>query len=627
MEVGSDQTLCEARVGGDAEAFAALVARYHGLVCAVAFGATGNRMLSEDVAQDAFVIAWRSRHELRDPSRFRNWICAIARHLALNTRRERRHDGFDDEAVGEEFDPDIRLDQEQRDALVWAALAKVPERYRRPLVLFYREEKSAAEVAAQLGISTANAMQRLTRGRRYLKEGVESMIERSLAAGKPQRQRATAVIAALGSDAELPSSAGAALEAARASIRPASLGATIMKVAIGAAAAAALLVTLNEGCASWDGPANDADEPGPNAARKSDPSGAAASRSTQRVSGPSDTPLARAAARAAAAGDGGLGLPRYRLSIIRHRMVAVHLDGGPSEVTAAYPADPDKPMRKVTGRVVDARGIPVPGAVVLAGATLTMSPLEHSIVGSDGDETDARGQFELEQIAAKPCFVIALDGNAGWSDFVQLEAGDRTAELELELRAPIRVSGQARRGNEPQEGIIAVIAHEKRVTLSVPTDSTGRFDTVFPRGTYELGFQPEQSGRLIRKKISARAGEHITWDPVVHIGTRLAVDAPVPAAHADKAFMVWVYVWPGKKTPATIAELKARAKQTRRDPEARRIGLGGEDLGELFEFTDLSPGDHTICASAEAPKETLAMTCTTVTLSGADDVLEVAMRW
>lgn len=143
-------------------------------MCAVAYGATGDAALSEDVAQDTFVVAWRARHTLRDPSRIRAWLCAIARHLALNTRRSRRHDPLDDDAaIPADVDLHARLERAQRDELVWQAIAAIPERYRVALVLYYREDKSVAEVATALGITQANALQRLSRGRRHVERGID----------------------------------------------------------------------------------------------------------------------------------------------------------------------------------------------------------------------------------------------------------------------------------------------------------------------------------------------------------------------------------------------------------------------------------------------------------------------
>ena len=52
------------------------------MVCAVAYAATHDRALAEDVAQETFLAAWRDVASLRDPAAVRPWLCRIARNLA-----------------------------------------------------------------------------------------------------------------------------------------------------------------------------------------------------------------------------------------------------------------------------------------------------------------------------------------------------------------------------------------------------------------------------------------------------------------------------------------------------------------------------------------------------------------
>jgi RNA polymerase sigma factor (sigma-70 family) len=611
------------------------------LVCAVAFGATGDQAISEDVAQDAFVVAWRARAELRDPSRFRSWICAIARHLALNTRRARRVDPIDDDDALGAADVDVhaRLERAQRDALVWEALAAMPERYRVPLVLFYREERSVAEVASQLGISTANALQRLARGRRYLKRGIEDSVERTLAASRPQRGRVAAIVAAVGSDIALPSSAGAALEAARASSGSVSWGVTMMKVALVAGTCAAGIVAMSWGCARWDGESRssaktehaevDVDDPPP-----SRPDGTHGG-GRDEAPGPGEPLRARASAGHGDGARDSVGLPAYRLSIVGDRQVAVNLEGGPSEVRGMSEAlgidPPERPAeqtRKVSGRVIDEHGAPVEGAVVITGQHLSMF-FGSSITGGDGDETDARGRFDVDQVAAEPCVLLALHADAGWSAIQRVAPGTNAVELEVQLSAPVTVSGRARRGEVPEVGYVVAMDADKRVKLSAGTDPQGRYEMLVPRDPLSLGFVVGDrvvDEMLASSPIDARSGKPIEWDPKVSTGTRLAVSAPVPEAHADRTTMVWTYVLPGREVPTDAADLQRRAKQDE-SVNQRTRGHGGIDLDEIFEYVDLPRGPYTICAHAEARNVALAMSCTVIEVSGKDEVQEVEIVW
>ncbi len=113
------------------EQFAEIVRRHQAGVCAVAYGVTGDRALSEDIAQDTFVAAWRGARALRDPSRLRGWLHGIARNLAHKARRRRRpvalEDGGDVAAAGDPAQEAVARDEAR---LAWSALRALPARYR-----------------------------------------------------------------------------------------------------------------------------------------------------------------------------------------------------------------------------------------------------------------------------------------------------------------------------------------------------------------------------------------------------------------------------------------------------------------------------------------------------------------
>ncbi|HEY8142931.1 MAG TPA: sigma-70 family RNA polymerase sigma factor [Kofleriaceae bacterium] len=222
--------------------FTDLVRRYQGLVCAVAYSATGDRAVSEEVAQEAFLVAWRKLPEMAEPPVMPGWLCGIARNLARNARRKLGRERPDPERAeaavdGQPTPLDSAADRESAD-LVWRALDDLPDDVREPLVLFYRSEQSVREVADNLGLSEEAARQRLSRGRKALKAGVAEMVERALAASKPGAAFTAAVVAALGKDA-LAAPAAAAPTSAAAS-GPAAI---LLPIAL-VAGAVALGVTL-----------------------------------------------------------------------------------------------------------------------------------------------------------------------------------------------------------------------------------------------------------------------------------------------------------------------------------------------------------------------------------------------
>ena len=118
-----------------------------------------------------FWISWKDREALTDRDRLRPWLCGIARNLTRQSLRARGAHatslGIDPEAGQPE--PDASMITAEEEALVWRSLAEIPETYREPLVLYYREQQSMVEVASALDVSVDAVKQRLSRGRSMLR--------------------------------------------------------------------------------------------------------------------------------------------------------------------------------------------------------------------------------------------------------------------------------------------------------------------------------------------------------------------------------------------------------------------------------------------------------------------------
>jgi len=224
----SDEELLEASRRGEREAFGALIERYQRVVCAVSYSRTGDHALSEDVAQDTFIAAWRQLGQLREAGRLRAWLCGIARNLARKARRRTEREApLENTVVFEGANPFDQAAEAESGRVVRDALLRVPETYRDVLVLYYRDQRSVRDVAAALGLSEAAALQRLARGRQYLADGVTDLVERALRAPRAPRNLAAVVLAAL-----------PALAPSRADAATSSHGGTMIKLAAVVTAAA-----------------------------------------------------------------------------------------------------------------------------------------------------------------------------------------------------------------------------------------------------------------------------------------------------------------------------------------------------------------------------------------------------
>lgn len=201
----SDADLVNLSLTGNREAFGSIVARHQSLVCSLAYSAVGNLAQSEELAQETFVAAWRQLPGLREPAKLRGWLCGIVRNLSHSSRRQQVRDPIhaaeplENAAVigSPEPSPLAQAIRQDEEAVMWRALALVPETYREPLVLFYRQHQSVASVAAALELSEDAVKMRLSRGRQLLHEQVLSLIEVSLSRTNPGAVFTTNVLATL----------------------------------------------------------------------------------------------------------------------------------------------------------------------------------------------------------------------------------------------------------------------------------------------------------------------------------------------------------------------------------------------------------------------------------------------
>ncbi len=200
-----ENELLQASLAGNTEAFGKVVHRYQSLVCAITYSATGDVGRSEELAQEAFLRAWRNLSQLEDTTKFRAWLCTIARNLAHASIRDRSRDMVEGAEPLEGCEPvvaagpgpvQVAMDKEHQE-LVWSAVQRIPEKYREPLVLFYRRQQSVSEVAADLELSEDTVRQRLHRGRQLIKAEVSSLVEGTLTRSGPGKTFTIAVVAAL----------------------------------------------------------------------------------------------------------------------------------------------------------------------------------------------------------------------------------------------------------------------------------------------------------------------------------------------------------------------------------------------------------------------------------------------
>jgi RNA polymerase sigma-70 factor (ECF subfamily) len=175
-------------LAGDVEAFAGIVQRWQGPLVTLAFRFCRDRDHAEEMAQTAFLKAYRTLEQWRGAGRFSSWLFAVAANVYRSEMRRHRPLLLPLDAARAVAEPGAAgtcgADRERKE-LVRRAVSMMPERYRDALVLFYFHEMDVKETAASLGIAEGTVKARLHRGRTLLRRSLESPPASRTARGEP----------------------------------------------------------------------------------------------------------------------------------------------------------------------------------------------------------------------------------------------------------------------------------------------------------------------------------------------------------------------------------------------------------------------------------------------------------
>jgi len=179
-EAFDERTVVAAVLAGDGEAYRALVDREASSVVRVCHRILGDLHEAEDVAQEAFVSAYRSLATWRGEGTFGAWLARIAVRIALRQAARRRSvtwidptgagdvgaTGLSDRSAG---DPAVLTLRAERSAGIRAAVARLDEPYRETVALRFFAERSLAEIATETGRPLNTVKTHLHRGLQRLR--------------------------------------------------------------------------------------------------------------------------------------------------------------------------------------------------------------------------------------------------------------------------------------------------------------------------------------------------------------------------------------------------------------------------------------------------------------------------
>lgn len=170
---------------GDMAAFNVLIDEYKAMAFTLALKLMKNREDAEEVAQDAFLKAYRSIHQFEGKSKFSTWLYTIVYNTALTRLRKKQLPTSDlglyqEESLSNYSESDKewrKLQKSERSSYIKQALEMLSSEDQVAITLFYLNENSLQEICEITGWELSNVKVRLHRSRKRLLKALEQLLD------------------------------------------------------------------------------------------------------------------------------------------------------------------------------------------------------------------------------------------------------------------------------------------------------------------------------------------------------------------------------------------------------------------------------------------------------------------
>ena len=159
-------------LAGDVEAFEGIVRRWQGPLVNMAWRYCRDRSHAEELAQEAFIRAWRGLAQWRRESSFSTWLFALSANIFRSELKRFPTVNLPLEEIAEPSTPASQLhalEEKSWHEVLRRAVFALPQRYREPVVLFYFHEMDIAAAARTMGMPEGTLKARLSRARALLR--------------------------------------------------------------------------------------------------------------------------------------------------------------------------------------------------------------------------------------------------------------------------------------------------------------------------------------------------------------------------------------------------------------------------------------------------------------------------
>jgi RNA polymerase sigma-70 factor, ECF subfamily len=176
MTVDDGESAVDRVLRGDVAAFVEIVERWQDPLVALAYRFCHDRDRAEDMAQEAFIRAFRALAQWRREAAFSTWLFALATNVYRSELRRMPAPAVSIDDVDPVDATNVAAEHEDAESrgAVRRALHSLPRKYRDALILFYFHDMDVSRAASSLGVPEGTVKARLSRGRELLRKKLAS---------------------------------------------------------------------------------------------------------------------------------------------------------------------------------------------------------------------------------------------------------------------------------------------------------------------------------------------------------------------------------------------------------------------------------------------------------------------
>jgi len=173
----TDAALVDATQAGDVEAFSELARRHEQAVYGLCYRFMRDATSAEDMAQEAFLKAFRLIHGFRGDSAFSTWLYRVTCSVCLSELERRKRRGDRDHAARLEPAPAPRPLPHDVSPLLRGCIDRLPTHYADAVRLYYLDELPYEDIAARLGTPIGTLKTWMYRARTQLRQMLEDELQ------------------------------------------------------------------------------------------------------------------------------------------------------------------------------------------------------------------------------------------------------------------------------------------------------------------------------------------------------------------------------------------------------------------------------------------------------------------